>query len=123
MTVTRKKKAGCLITVLVFISIGIGFALGLIVSKATQKKKEDPAFWKEAAMNHLEKLHPSNEQRQKFAAHTDKAVGELSTLRTTAIKNVWEIVRRAVADIQQELTPEQQEIFEKIKPKEPAEIR
>lgn len=119
MSVSSRTKAGCLISLLIVMSVGVGFALGLIVSKTVQKKKENPAFWKEAAMKQLEKLQPTDEQRKKFDAHTDKAVGELTALREKGIHDVWEIVGRAVGEIQQELTPEQKERFEKIRPKPP----
>lgn len=119
MSVSSRTKAGCLITLLIGMSVGAGFALGLIVSKAIQKKKEDPVFWKGAAMKQLDKLQPTNEQRKKFEANTDKAVGELAVLREKAIRDVWEIVGRTVGEIQQELTPEQREKFEKLRPKPP----
>jgi len=119
MSLSRRTKAGCLISMLIVMSMGAGFMLGILVSKGLQKKKEDPVFWKQAAMKHLEKLHPNDAQRAKFESHTDKAVTELSALREEGIKDVWEIVLRATADIQQELSPEQRETFEKIRPKPP----
>lgn len=119
MMFSRRTKAGCLISILILMSIGVGFVLGMIVSKNIQKKKEDPAFWKEAAMKQLEKLHPDEAQRKRFETHTGKAVAELSALREEGIKNVWEIVGRAVVEIDQDLTPKQRETFEKIRPKPP----
>ena len=121
MSVSSRTKAGCLISLLIVMSVGAGFALGLIVSKAVQKKKENPAFWREAAMKQLEKLHPTDAQRKEFETHTGKAVGELTILREKGIQDVWEIVGRAVGEIQQELTPEQKEMFEKIRPRPPEE--
>ncbi len=120
---TRRTKAGLLITLLIFISVAAGFTMGIILSSVVAKKKEDPAFWKKAAMKQLERLHPTEEQRKKFEGHTDQAVGELAALRQEGIKDVWEIVGRAVDGVQQELTPEQREKFEKIKPKPPEALR
>jgi len=122
MIMSLRRKTGCLIIVLILMSGGTGFMLGLIVSKAVQKKKETPAFWKQAAMKHLEKLHPDEAQRQQFEAVTDQAVAELSTLREEGIRNVWSIVDQAAADIQKGLKPEQKETFEKIRPKPPANL-
>lgn len=121
MTLTRRSKAGLLISLVVLISVAAGFAMGVVLSSVIAKKKEDPVFWKKAAMRHLEKLHPTDEQRKKFEAHTDKAVAELSTLRQKAIQDVWEIVGRAGQGVEQELTPEQKVLFEKIKPRRPEE--
>ncbi|MBB5036409.1 hypothetical protein [Prosthecobacter dejongeii] len=120
MSYSPRTKAGCLITLLIVFSLGVGFTLGIIVSKGIQKKKEDPAFWKQQAMKHLEKLHPAEAQRPRLEAHTDKAVAELTELREEGIRQVWEIVTRAAQDIEKELTPEQKEVFEKIRPKPPA---
>jgi hypothetical protein len=122
MMATRRTKAGCLISLVIGFSIGVGFILGILAMKAYEKKKENPAFWKENAMKHLEKLHPSDAQRQLFEAHTDKAVAELTTLRKEAIQSVWQIVERALTGIQQDLTPEQNATFEKLRPKTPPEV-
>lgn len=119
MSIPRRTKAGCLLALLVFFSLAAGFMLGFIASKNLQKKKEDPAFWKQAAMKHLEKLKPDEAQRKKFEAHADKAVKELSDLRIQAIGHVWEIVERVSNDISADLTPEQKEAFEKIRPRPP----
>lgn len=119
MSIPRRTKAGCLLVLLVLFSLGAGFMLGFIASKNLQKKKEDSAFWKQAAMKHLEKLKPDDAQRTKFETHTDKAVKELSDLRSQAIGDVWEIVERVSNDIGKELTPEQKDAFEKIRPRPP----
>lgn len=117
MSVSPRTKAGCLMSLLLIMGVGVGFALGVIVSKVMQKKKETPVFWKEAAMKHLERLHPTEEQRQKFDSHTSKAVAELTALRAKGIQDVWEIVGRASEEVRQELTPEQQAQWEKIRPR------
>ena len=121
MIFTRRTKVVFLLSLLVVVSVGVGFFLGIVLSSVINKKKEDPAFWKQAATKHLEKLHPTDEQRNKFAARTDSAVQELSTLQKEGITRIWDVINRATADIDKELTPEQREIFEKIKPREKAE--
>ena len=73
-------------------------------------------------MKRLEKLHPTDTQRQLFEAHTNKAVSELSDLRTDALVSVWQIVGRTLTRIEQDLTPEQKATFEKIRPKAPPEV-
>ena len=118
---TRRTKVVLLLTLLVMVSVGVGFFLGIVLSSVISKKKEDPAFWKQAATKHLEKLHPTEEQRRKFEVRTGSAVQELSTLQKEGITRVWDVINRAVADIDKELTPEQRDLFEKIKPKEKPE--
>lgn len=120
MTVSLRSKAGCLITLLILLSTGVGFTLGILVAKGMQKKKEDPAFWKQAAMKKLDELNPDEAQRKRFETHTDQAVAELTGLRQEGIRRVWEVLDRALDGIEAELEPEQKETFEKIRPKAPA---
>ena len=119
MTFSLRSKAGCLITLLILLSTGVGFTLGLLVAKGIQKKKEDPAFWKQAAMKKLEELNPDEAQRKRFETHTDQAVTELTGLRQEGIRRVWEVLDRALDGIEADLKPEQKETFEKIRPKPP----
>jgi hypothetical protein len=112
-----------LLSLLVLISAGAGFFVGIALSSAINKKKDNPVFWKQAAMKQLGKLKPSEEQRKKFELRTDSAVQELTALRKEAIKDVWQIVDRALLDIDKELTPQQRETFIKIKPKAPPEAK
>ncbi len=122
MIATRRTKAGCLLTLVIGFSLGVGFVFGVLAMKAYEKKKENPAFWKESAMKRLEKLHPTDAQRQLFEAHTDKAVSELSDLRKGALLTVWQIVGRTLTQIEKDLTPEQKETFKKLRPKAPPEV-
>ena len=125
MTTIQKSrtKAVLYMTFLVLVGVITGFFLGVIMANAVAKKKEKPAFWKETVHKQLEKLHPTDEQRKKLDARTDSAVQELVDLRQDAIKHVWDVVERAVVDIDKELTPEQRETFNKLKPKKPAELK
>lgn len=115
--VTRRFKAGCLVTVLVFVSVIVGVFLGVVLEKAIAKKRENPAFWNEAALKQLEKLHPTEAQRTRFKELVSGAVDELTVVRTETITNVQTILIRVLADLDKELTPEQHEQFEKMKPK------
>ena len=118
---SRRIKIGLLLSLLVMVSGVVGFFIGIVLSSAISKKKEQPAFWKQAATKHLEKLHPTDEQRKKFEARTDSAVQELAALQKEGITRIWDVINRATTDIEKELTPEQREIFEKIKPREKPE--
>ncbi|MEN3943661.1 hypothetical protein WJU23_20345 [Prosthecobacter sp. SYSU 5D2] len=122
MTVSLRSKAGCVITLLILLSTGVGFTLGILVAKGIQKKKEDPTFWKQAAMKKLDELNPNEAQRKRFEYHTEQAVTELSDLRQEGIRRVWEVLDRALDDIEADLQPEQKETFEKIRPKPPESI-
>ncbi len=126
MTTTVRKsrtKAVLLILFLVLVSMGTGFFFGVAVSSAIAKKKDNPVFWKQTVRKQLDKLHPTVEQRKKFESRTDQAVQELLAIRKDAIGSVWEVVERAVIDIEKEMTPEQREKFKALKPKKPAELK
>lgn len=123
MTLTRRTQAILLISLLVLCSLAAGFLLGLAASRGIAKKKEDPAFWKRAALRHLDKLEPDAGQRQRFEAVTDRAVQDLSRLRRQALGEVWSIVERAMTELETDLTPEQRARWETIRPKRPAEDR
>jgi len=114
---SRRTKIASLIVLLVLVSLFAGFVLGAVAAKKVAKKKDNPRFWKETAMKQLEKLHPSDEQRRKFETRVDSAVEELVTIRKDTVTRAEDVVAKAVVDIGAELTPEQREIFDKIKPK------
>jgi hypothetical protein len=124
MSSPSKTKAVVLISLLVLVSVGAGFFLGVIVAAAVNKKKEDPKFWRAAALKQLAKLHPTDAQNKLFEQQVGSAVEDLSQLRKQAATEAWQIVEKTVAKIDQELTPEQRETFAKIKPKDkPKEAR
>lgn len=118
MMFRSRTSAIVLISLLVVVSVGVGFFLGVIVHGAVVKKKEDPKFWREAALKHLAKIHPTEAQQKVLEQHVDVAVKELTELRKEAIKDIWLIVDRAVASIDKELTAEQRIAFDKIKPRD-----
>ena len=118
MIVRSRTSAVLLLSLLIVVSGGVGFFLGAIVHSAVVKKKEDPKFWREAALKHLAKIHPSEAQQKAFEQHVDVAVKDLTELRKEAIKDVWQIVGTALTAIDKELTPEQRTAFEKIKPRD-----
>lgn len=122
MTFRRPRfKILLLLSLLVLVSGGAGFFLGIVLSSVINKKKEDPKFWKESAMKQLGKLEPTEAQSKIFEARTDASVQELVELRKQGIRNVWDVVERTLADVEKELTPEQKEKLKEIRPKKPKE--
>lgn len=115
---SRRIKVALLLALLVIVSMGIGFFLGIGLAKAIAKKKDDPAFWNEAALKQLEKLHPTDAQRERFKQLVGGAVDELIVVRERTITDVRTILVRVIAEIDKELTPEQRKTFAKLKPKE-----
>ena len=121
--ITRRFKAGCLMTLLVGFCVGIGFVFGILAHQAWKKKTEKPEFMKWAAMKHLDKLKPTPEQRPKLEAKVDAAIAELTSFKAQAMRTIWNTLDRASADIDQELTPDQKAKWSEIKPKRPEETK
>lgn len=117
MMPSRRTKAFVLISLLVIVSMGVGFFLGIGLASAVQKKKDDPAFWNEAALKHLEKLRPTDSQRDKFKVRVASAVEDLTEIRNDTLLKVQHVFAQLVADVDKELTPEQHEVFAKMKPR------
>jgi hypothetical protein len=123
MMISRRFKAGCLMTLLIGFCLGIGFVFGILAHQAWKKKTEQPEFMKWAAMNHLKKLEPTPEQLPKIEAKVDAAIAELMTFKAQALRNIWDILDRTSGEIDQDLTSEQKEQWSKIKPQRPVEVK
>jgi hypothetical protein len=121
MTLSRRSKVGCLMTLLVGFCLGIGLVFGILAHQAWKKKTEEPAFMKWVVMMQLGKLDLEPEQRGRVEKRVDAAVSELLTFRTDAMKQIWSIIERAGEELNADLTPAQQEKWRKIMPKRPAE--
>jgi hypothetical protein len=119
MNVSPKTKAGCLMSLLAAACLGAGFLLGVAAHHTWKKKTEDPAFMRWAAMKHLEKLKLTPEQTLKVQARVDAAVQELVDYRQTALKQIWEIIDRTSDGIQEDLTTDQQQAWQTLRPKRP----
>lgn len=119
MILSRRAKAGCLITLAAGFCLGIGFVFGIMAHQAWKKKTEQPEFMKWAAMNHLKKLEPSPEQMPKFEAKVDSAVAELMSVKSATLRSIWDILEHTINEIDQDLTPAQKEEWERIKPRRP----
>ena len=126
MAVIERKsrfKAVLLLGLLFFAGVVFGFFVGAILANKVAKNKETPEFWRKAARQQFAKLHLSSEQKKKVDARTEAALQELNDLRVQSVQKVWDVIERAVEDIEKELTPEQRAAFEKVKPKKPAELK
>jgi hypothetical protein len=121
VTISRRFKAGCLFTLFAGLCVGIGFVLGILAQQTWKKKTEEPKIVKWAAMKHLEKLKPTEEQKRVFEPRIDAAIVELETYKAEAMRGVWDLIDRVVADIDAELTPEQKVKWGEIRPKRPPE--
>lgn len=117
MIISRRFKAGCLMTLLIGFCLGIGFVFGILAHQAWKKKTEQPEFMKWAAMKHLEKLQPTAEQRPKLEARVDATIAELMTFKAEAMNRIWQVIDQATQEVDEDLTPAQKAEWEKIRPR------
>lgn len=121
MTISRRSKVGCLMTLLLGFCLGIGFVFGVLAHQAWKKKTEEPAFMKWVVMMQLDKLDLTPDQRAKVEKRVGNAVNELITFRTDALKKIWSIIERTGEELNTDLTPPQQEKWRKIMPRRPVD--
>lgn len=106
-----------LLALLVGVSMLAGVFIGVVLASVVTKKKENPAVMRQSLVKLLDKVHPTPEQRHKFEAQTERLIGQIIDIRRQAA----DAMKTFTTDIDKELTPEQREIFEKIKPREKPE--
>ena len=104
---------------------GSGLAGALIghgVSRHEFEARSDPANWNEHVSREFDRVvRPTPEQDTRIKQHLDKAVRELQAIRLETIGRSTNVIWRLVAEVEQELTPEQQKVFETLKPR-PADL-
>ncbi len=111
-------KIAALLAAIVFVSGFTGYYFGFQVAKAKARARSNPDAWNVSAMRGIErqiKLTPP--QRQKIQAIIDGGVVELKTIRLSTVEKTDAILDRLIAEIDLQLTPEQQAEFTKLKKK------
>ncbi len=117
MIFSRRFKVFFIVSLLMGVSLVIGFFLGIGLAKKVQEKKDDPVFMKDAIMKKLDQLKPTDAQRSRFESVVDGGIKDLVGVRDETKQEVIDILTRMVGDVNQELTQEQREVFAKMKPK------
>jgi len=98
-----------------------GLAGGLIGHRAARRlleQRNNPEHWNEHVARVFDRtVRPTPEQATRIGRHLDRAVRELQAIRRDAIARSTNVIWRLVADVEQELTPEQRRAFEAMKPR------
>ena len=109
-----------IITALLGLILVSGLAGGLIghrVARRHYEVRNDPENWNEHVAKEFERVvKPSPEQGARIQASLDRAVRELQTIRMETIARSTNVIWRLVAEVDRELTQEQQRSFETMKP-------
>jgi len=119
MNVLRHWKIVVVLVGIVLASAYVGARFGYQKAKHDLREKRNPEQWNERAMRSMDKdLNLTPEQHQKIQTLIDEAVDELKVVREQTVSKSTEVVRKLVADADNELTAEQKVKFSKMKPKE-----
>lgn len=122
MSIFRQWKIALCLLAIVVVSGVAGALLGHRMARQQIEKRNDPESWNEHVARVFERtVKPTPEQGAKIQAHLDQAVRELQTIRMETIARSTNVIGRLVADVDRELTPEQRQAFEAMKPK-PGEL-
>jgi hypothetical protein len=99
-----------------------GALIGHRLARHEFETRADPANWNEHVSRDFDRIvKPTPEQATRIQNHLDNAVRELQAIRRETIGRSTNVIWRLVAEVEQELTPEQRKAFEIMKPK-PADL-
>ena len=109
-------KIAALLAAIVALSGFTGYYFGFQVAKAKARARNNPETWNVSAMKTLErKLKLTPAQHEKVQAILDSGVDELRGIREDTIAKSNRALERLVAEVGNELTPEQRAEFAKLK--------
>ena len=95
-----------------------GGLIGHRIARRHYETRNDPAQWNVTVAHRFEALvHPTPDQSAKIQIHLDNAVRQLQSVRLETIAKSTNIIFTLVAQVEQELTPEQKKAFEPLRPK------
>ncbi|MBX3745573.1 MAG: hypothetical protein KF833_09720 [Verrucomicrobiae bacterium] len=99
-----------------------GGVVGHRMARRHLEARNDPTTWNEHVTREFERIvRPSAEQGARIQVHLDRAVDELKAIRLDTIARSTQAIWRLIAEVERELTPEQLQAFEAMKPK-PSEV-
>ena len=111
------KIASCLLA-MVLVSALAGGLIGHRAARRQLERRNDPENWNEHVVKVFEHLvKPTPEQGERIQARLDQAVRELQAIRLETISRSTNVIMRLVDDVDRELTAEQRQAFETMKPK------
>jgi Spy/CpxP family protein refolding chaperone len=93
-----------------------GVVLTVAIAKHEVRQQSDPTQWFQLTMNRWKtRLHLTAAQEEKLKPIVEATVNELSSLRASDLRQTDEILARAQARIDPELTPEQRVRLQKMR--------
>lgn len=111
----------CLLGILGAVALS-GGVIGHRMARRHLESRNDPTTWNEHVTREFERIvRPTPEQGARIQVHLDHAVDELKAIRLETIARSTQVIWRLVSEVERELTPEQRQAFEAMKPK-PSEV-
>ena len=118
MTLLRHWKIALCLLAIILASGLAGALMGHRIARRQLEARNDPANWNEHVGREFDRVvKPNPEQGVRIQAHLDRAVRELQAIRRDTVARSTNVIWRLVAEVEQELTPEQRQAFEAMKPK------
>ena len=122
MNVARHWKIAVALAALIVCSGLAGAFIGHGFARHEFKARNDLSNWNEHVTREFDRVvRPTPDQGARIQQHLDKAVRELQAIRLETIGRSTNVIWRLVAEVEQELTPEQRKAFDTMKPK-PADL-
>ncbi len=107
---------------LVLVSASAGALVGHGLARRALEARNNPQNWNEHVVHEFDRLvKPTPEQGARIQVQLDQAVHELQGIRLDTISRSTNVIGRLIAQVEKELTPEQRQAFEAMKPK-PADL-
>lgn len=118
MNPLRSWKTGlCLLGIILATALSGGL-VGHRIARRQLDARNNPENWNEHVSREFDRrVKPNPEQSGRIQAHLDRAVRELQGIRMETITRSAGVIDRLIAEVDQELTPEQRLAFEAMKPK------
>lgn len=98
---------------------GVGGAMvGHRIGRQEMRDRSSPEAWHERASRRFDEVvRPSPDQSQRLEGHLNEALGELKAIRADALARSTAVIDRLVERVEAELTPDQKQAFERIRPR------
>ncbi len=122
MKLFNSAKLLLLLGLLMLVSALAGFLLGHRIARKQYEVRNDPSNWNEHVASEFDRIvHPTAEQGVRIKASLNDAVRQLQAIRLETINRSTNVIWHLIAEVEKELTPEQQKAFEQMKPR-PADL-
>lgn len=115
----RTWKTALLLIGVVTASALSGALLGHRIARRELESRNNPETWNKHVSREFDRIvKPTPEQAAKIQTRLDGAVQQLQEIRRDTIARSTNVIWKLIADVEQELTPEQRQAFETMKPKQ-----